>query len=69
MTAIKAELNKCGLREVRSEKELSGMTYLLDEHCDDLIHFPCDLLDFIESKPVVAKRQLVIQVFYLPFII
>jgi len=62
MTAIQAELKRYGLNEVKSEKELSGATYLFDEHCDDLIHFPCDLLEFIELTSVVTKRHLIIQV-------
>ena len=38
MAAMKTELNQYGLREVKSEEELSGMTYLLDEYCKDAIH-------------------------------
>jgi hypothetical protein len=62
MANVASELEKYGLHRVNTVAELTGMTYLLDAHCDDMIHFPCDLLDFIEMKPLVEQRHLIIQV-------
>lgn len=62
MAKVISELENYGLVQVKSAEELTGMTYLFDEHCEDIIYFPCDLLDFIETKPLAEKRHLVIQV-------
>jgi len=62
MKAARAELESSGIRQVMSEEELTGRTFMLDTHCHDLLLFPGDLLCALEQHRLVEQCHLVLQV-------
>jgi len=62
MKAVMAEMKASGIRQVTSEDKLVDMTFMLDTHCHDLLHFPGDLLNMLEQHPLVEQCHLVLQV-------
>jgi len=62
MNAVMAEMKASGIERVKSEDELSDSTFLVDNHCSDMLHFPGQLLDILEQHPAVEQCRLVLQV-------
>lgn len=59
---MKDKLRQIGYVEVDTDEELTGKTYITDRHCYDVIFFPCDQRDFMESCSLVKDGYVVIQV-------
>ena len=57
-----AEMAANNIRQVQSEAELTGRTFMVDCHCKDVLHFPGDLLKALEQHRLVERCHLVLQV-------
>jgi len=62
MKAVMDEMTASDIRQVMSEDELSGRTFMLDSHCHDMLLFPGDLLDMLEQHWLIEQCHLVLQV-------
>jgi len=62
MKAVIAELKDSDMNQVTSEDNLTGLTFMLDTHCHDVLHFPGELLNMLEQHPLVEQCHLVLQV-------
>jgi len=62
MNAVMAEMKESGIERVTSEDELTGSTFMVDNHCGDMLHFPGNLLDILEQHPLIEQCRLVLQV-------
>jgi hypothetical protein len=59
---VKNDLIRDGFKEVMTESELTGKTFLVDEQFNDIISFPNEMLALIEHHPMVNQGILVMQV-------
>jgi hypothetical protein len=62
MFYVKNDLFRDGFKEVTSEGELEGKTFMLDQEFDDVILFPNELMTILENHFMVAQGMLVMQV-------
>ena len=62
MFYVKGDLTNNEFQEVKTEDELVGRTFLVDEHFHDVISFPHEMLTFVEHYPMVSQGVLVMQV-------
>jgi len=62
MGRIEVELEKLGFSLIQTVDELTGKTYMFDQHCDDLIFFPFDQQEDLEQLSLFREGHLVIQV-------
>ena len=60
--AVVDEFTTAGFVQVQTEEELKGKSFLRDNHCSDLLIFPGDLREFLETHNLCTQGHVVIQV-------